>query len=73
MRLAVEAWRLRQAARRALERGDHERALGLASDAQHVHHTPCGDALRRLTAWLTAESSRPARRDTRHETDLDRS
>ena len=55
MRLAAEAWRLRQRARQALELGDDERALGLASEAQHLHDTPPGDALRRLSAWLSTE------------------
>lgn len=70
MGLAVKAWRLRQAARQALDRGDHERALGLASEAQHVHRTPHGESLQLLTAWLNADSSRRNRSDTRQESDL---
>ena len=48
MRLAVKAWRLRQAARQALDAGECARALGLASEAQHVHRTPSGESLRLL-------------------------
>ncbi len=54
MGLAARAWRLRQQARQALERGDCVRALGLASDAQHVHRTPNGGSLQLLSAWLHA-------------------
>jgi predicted amidophosphoribosyltransferase len=52
MRMAAEAWRLRQAARAALDCGDVERALTLASEAQRVRHTPRGEAVRLLSAWL---------------------
>jgi hypothetical protein len=57
MRLAVQAWRLRQAAREALARGDYEQALVLASDAERVHRTQPGAALRLLTAWLRSQGS----------------
>ena len=53
MRLAVKAWRLRQAARRAVEAGEIERALELASHAQQVHRTPAGESLRVLSAWFS--------------------
>lgn len=56
MRLTLEAWRLRQAAREALDRGDFERALSLASAAQRVRRTPRGEAVRLLSAWLNAGS-----------------
>jgi len=59
MRLALEAWRLRQAAREALARGDFERALSLASDAQRVRRTPDGEAVRLLSAWLRAQMASP--------------
>jgi hypothetical protein len=59
MRLVVTAWRLRQAARQALEAGGIERALGLASEAQHVHRTPEGEALRVLAAWLNSRTTAP--------------
>ena len=52
MRIAAEAWRLRESARQALLSGAFERAAGLAVDAQAAHATPAGDALRRLGEWL---------------------
>ena len=58
MRVAVKAWRLRQATREALDQGDHERALVLASEAQHTHRTPQGESLHLLSAWLTDLDSR---------------
>ena len=58
MSLAVKAWRLRQAARQALDRGDYERARVLASEAQHAHRTPCGASLHLLSVWLNGDSSR---------------
>jgi len=57
MRLAVNAWQLRQAARRALEGGDLERALRLALEAQGAQATDGGEALRLLGAWLKTESA----------------
>jgi hypothetical protein len=48
MLLAVEAWRLRQAARQALNAGDVERALRLAIEAQGIQSTESGEALRLL-------------------------
>jgi hypothetical protein len=54
MMLAVQAWQLRQAARQALEAGDVERALGLATQAQGIQDTGSGEALRLLGAWLQA-------------------
>jgi hypothetical protein len=65
MGLAVKAWRLRQAARQALDHGDYERALVLASKAQHAHRTPHGESLHLLSVWLSADSSRHKRCDTR--------
>jgi hypothetical protein len=52
MMLSVQAWQLRQAARRALDAGDVERALGLATQAQGIQDTGSGEALRLLGAWL---------------------
>jgi len=52
MLLAVQAWQLRQAARRALDEGEVERALGLAMEAQGIQGTESGEALRLLGAWL---------------------
>jgi hypothetical protein len=52
MRLSVEAWQLRRAARQALDAGDVDRALGLATEAQGVQGTGNGEALRLLGAWL---------------------
>jgi hypothetical protein len=56
MRLTVRAWQLRQAARRALDAGDFERALELAIEAQSTQRTDSGEALRLLGAWLRAGS-----------------
>ena len=72
MGLAVKAWRLRQAARQALEHGHYERAASLASEAQDVHRTPRGESLRLLSAWLHADSARHKRCDARQESDLNR-
>jgi predicted amidophosphoribosyltransferase len=55
MLLAVKAWQLRQAARQALDTGDVERALGLATEAQGIQGTESGEALRLLGAWLKTE------------------
>lgn len=61
MRLTVEAWQLRQAARQALDGGDVDRALGLASEAQGVQGTGSGEVLRLLGAWLKTEGMPTAR------------
>ena len=52
MRLAVEAWRVREAARRSLGSGDVGEALALAEEAQQRHRTQPGAQLRLLCAWL---------------------
>jgi len=52
MLLALKAWQLRQAARQALDTGDVERGLGLATEAQGMQATGSGAALRLLGAWL---------------------
>lgn len=57
MRLAVGAWRLRDAARQALVDGNVERAHALASDAQHLHRTSRGESLRLLSGWLQGAGS----------------
>ena len=51
MRIAAEAWRLREAARRALRGGEFELAFELAGSAQRTKATPAGEALLRLGAW----------------------
>jgi hypothetical protein len=51
MRIAAEAWRLREAARRAMLSGEFELALDLAGIAQRTKATPAGEALLRLGAW----------------------
>jgi hypothetical protein len=51
MRIAAEAWRLREAARRAMLGGEFELAFELAGSAQRGQATPAGDALLRLAAW----------------------
>jgi hypothetical protein len=52
MVLAVKAWQLRQAARQALGAGDARRAVELASEAQGIHDTERGAALRLAAAWI---------------------
>jgi hypothetical protein len=52
MRIAAEAWRLREAARGALAAGEFSRAFELAGRAQEAHSTAAGEALLRLGAWL---------------------
>jgi hypothetical protein len=52
MRLAVRAWQLRQAARRALAVGDVERGVVLANEAQGIQDTGSGESLRLLGEWL---------------------
>jgi Co/Zn/Cd efflux system component len=51
MTLAANAWRLRQAARRALMDDDPERAQTLASQAESICHTPVGKRLQDFSAW----------------------
>ena len=58
MLLAVKSWQLRQAARQALEAGDVDRALGLATEAQAIQGTQRGEALRLLSAWLRTDARR---------------
>jgi hypothetical protein len=60
MVLAAEAWRLREAARRAFAAGEFASGLALASRAQEAQRTPGGEALRRLGKWLREEASRQA-------------
>jgi hypothetical protein len=45
MILAVKAWRLREAARAAMEAGRFERAFELTTRAQEAQRTVAGDAL----------------------------
>ena len=61
MRLTVQAWQLRQAAREALDAGDVDRALGLATEAQGIQDTESGEALRLLGAWLKTVGAPPSR------------
>ena len=56
MRIAAEAWRLREAARRALVAGEFELALELANSAQRTQSTTAGEALLRLGAWQVRRS-----------------
>ena len=51
MLLAAEAWKLREAARRALLAGNWKTALRLAEDAGRVQRTPAGESLRLLSEW----------------------
>jgi phage shock protein A len=52
MRLAAEAWRLREAARTALQAGEFGLCCELATRAQEMQSTRAGEALRRLGEWL---------------------
>jgi len=52
MRLSVEAWRLREAARDSLAAGDLASAYRLAARAQRLQVTGEGGALCLLSAWL---------------------
>jgi hypothetical protein len=56
MRLTLDAWRCRLAARQALGRGDVVRALECAARAERLQATPRGRALRLLCAWVSARS-----------------
>jgi len=56
MRIAAEAWRLREAARGAIKAGEFGRALELAGTAQEAQATADGEILVRLGAWLRASS-----------------
>jgi hypothetical protein len=58
MTIAAEAWRLREAARGAIAKGEFGRAFEFAGRAQEAQSTPAGEALVRLGAWLrgTAEA-----------------
>ena len=52
MLIAARAWRLRESAREALNKGEFERAQDLAARAQQLHRTPRGAFVRALSAWL---------------------
>lgn len=54
MRLALQAWRLREAARRAVLRGASGQALLLARAAQQLCSTRRGESLGALSEWLEA-------------------
>ncbi len=54
MRITAMSWQLREAARRAIEAGDHGRACRLALHAERVQQTPCGGSLLVLAKWLEA-------------------
>ncbi len=52
MRLALEAWKLRSEARRALAAGDLGLALDFAAEAERTQSTPSGAMLVALCNWL---------------------
>jgi hypothetical protein len=54
MILAVRSWKLREAARSAMEAGAFERAFGLAAKAQEAQWTAGGEALRVVSGLLGA-------------------
>jgi hypothetical protein len=60
MRIAAEAWRLREAARRAVLDGASGLAFELVSMAQRKQATPAGDALLRISSWKGPETHRGA-------------
>jgi hypothetical protein len=60
MVLTVKAWRLRQAARQALDAGDVGQAMSLAIEAQSTQYTDSGEALRLLAAWLQTVPPSPS-------------
>jgi hypothetical protein len=49
---SAEAWRLREAARRAMRAGNFGRAFELAAQAQEVQRTGAGKTLPRIGQWL---------------------
>jgi predicted amidophosphoribosyltransferase len=55
MRLALRAWRFREAARRAIARGTYSQAVDLVSSAERLHSTRRGESLLALSAWLNAD------------------
>jgi hypothetical protein len=71
MRIATEAWRLREAARRALLLGEFELAFELAGSAQRTQATPAGEALLRLGEWQSAFRADRAHLDRRKSTSLE--
>jgi len=52
MSLAAGAWRLRDAARRALAVGQFEQAANYARQAQSLQWTQAGESLLTLSLWL---------------------
>ena len=57
MRIAVEAWRKRQAARRCIECRQYTAAATLAREAEALCATPEGSRLRILCNWLLETAS----------------
>ena len=60
MRLCVEAWRLREAARAALAAGELGRAVDLAGHAQQLQWTKQGRALMAVSEVLLKSHVPPA-------------
>ena len=56
MGLAAGAWRMREAARRAIAGGDLALARALASQAQEICRTAAGRDLEMLSSWLAGAS-----------------
>jgi hypothetical protein len=52
MMLAARAWKLREAARQALEAGDFEATQALAAGSHAAQATSAANSLRLLGAWL---------------------
>lgn len=56
MFIAAKAWTLREAARQAIEDGDFYQAAEFAEEAQLLHQTPAGKALRAVCDIMIAEA-----------------
>ncbi len=52
MRLVVEAWQLRESARKAIASGEFARGFQFAAKAQEIQSTRAGAALRKVSEWL---------------------
>jgi hypothetical protein len=57
MRVAVEAWQLRQAARHAIAGRRYADATHMTSAAERLHSTIRGRALALLSSWLESITS----------------
>ena len=56
MLISAEAWRLREAARKAIVAGEFGRGFEYAASAQEAQATPAGGGLLRLAGWLRSSA-----------------